>query len=124
LTVFGYVKVSTAGQALSEQKGTLKNSGASIILSEKYSGTTTARPQFAKLVEIIQPNDTLIVTKLEHFTRNIREALNLIADLLKEKIMIKILKLGTIDDTSIDRMIVLTLLLVAELERDMIIERI
>nr|WP_224154645.1 recombinase family protein [Leuconostoc gelidum] len=124
MTVFGYVKVSTAGQALSEQKGTLKNSGASIILSEKYSGTTTARPQFAKLVEIIQPNDTLIVTKLEHFTRNIREALNLIADLLKEKIMIKILKLGTIDDTSIDRMIVLTLLLVAELERDMIIERI
>jgi len=124
LTVFGYVKVSTAGLALSEQKGTLKNSGASIILSEKYSGTTTARPQFAKLVEIIQPNDTLIVTKLEHFTRNIREALNLIADLLKEKIMIKILKLGTIDDTSIDRMIVLTLLLVAELERDMIIERI
>ena len=93
MTVFGYVKVSTAGQALSEQKGTLKNSGASIILSEKYSGTTTARPQFAKLVEIIQPNDTLIVTKLEHFTRNIREALNLIADLLKEKIMIKILKL-------------------------------
>lgn len=124
MTVFGYVKVSTAGQALSEQKGTLKNSGASIILSEKYSGTTTARPQFAKLVEIIQPNDTLIVTKLEHFTRNIREALNLIADLLKEKIMIKILKLGTIDDTSIDRMIVLTFLLVAELERDMIIERI
>lgn len=124
MTVYGYARVSTAGQSLNEQKETLKNSGAEIILSEKYSGTTTARPQFAKLVEIIQPNDTLIVTKLEHFTRNIREALNLIADLLKEKIMIKILKLGTIDDTSIDRMIVLTLLLVAELERDMIIERI
>lgn len=37
--------------------------------------------------------------------------------------MIKILNLGTIDNTPIGRMIVRTLLSVAEMERDMIIER-
>ncbi len=83
----------------------------------------TRQPQFEKLVHLIEPNDTLIVTKLDRFARNTREALNLIDDLLEEKIMIKVLNLGTIDNTPIGRMIVRTLLSVAEMERDMIIER-
>lgn len=123
MTVYGYARVSTAGQSLSEQKDTLKNAGTDIIMSEKYSGTTTTRPQFEKLVHLIEPNDTLIVTKLDRFARNTREALNLIDSLLKEKIIIKVLNLGTIDNTSMGRMIVRTLLSVAEMERDMIIER-
>ncbi|MBZ1523869.1 recombinase family protein [Leuconostoc mesenteroides] len=123
MTVFGYARVSTAGQSLSEQKETLKKSGAKIIFSEKYSGTTTARPQFSKLVKTIQPNDILIVTKLDRLARNTREALNLIDDLLREKIIIKVLNLGTIDNTTMGRMIIRTLLSIAEMERDMIIER-
>ena len=123
MTIYGYARVSTAGQSLNEQKDTLKNSGAEIILSEKYSGTTTKRPQFEKMVNLIEPNDTLIVTKLDRFARNTLEALNLIEDLLKEKIVIKVLNLGTIDNTPMGRMIVRTLLSVAEMERDMIIER-
>ncbi|MBM6602611.1 recombinase family protein [Pediococcus acidilactici] len=75
------------------------------------------------MVHLIKPNDTLIVIKLDRFARSTREALNLIDDLLKEKIMIKVLNLGTIDNTPIERMIVRTLLSVAEVERDMIIER-
>lgn len=123
MTVYGYARVSTAGQSLNEQRDTLKNAGADIILSEKYSGTTTIRPQFEKLVHLVEPNDTLLVTKLDRFARNTREALNLIDDLLKEKIVIKVLNLGTIDNTPMGRMIVRTLLSVAEMERDMIIER-
>ncbi|MCS8586368.1 recombinase family protein, partial [Leuconostoc mesenteroides] len=110
-------RVSTAGQSLYEQKETLKNAGAEMIFSEKYSGTTTSRPQFKKLVNLIEPNDTLIVTKLDRFARNTREALNLIDDLLKQKIVIKVLNLGTIDNTPMGRMIVRTLLSVAEMER-------
>ncbi|MFK8262647.1 recombinase family protein [Leuconostoc mesenteroides] len=123
MTVYGYARVSTAGQSLNEQKDTLKTAGADIIMSEKYSGTTTTRPQFEKLVHLVEPHDTLIVTKLDRFARNTREALNLIDSLLKEKIIIKVLNLGTIDNTSMGRMIVRTLLSVAEMERDMIIER-
>ena len=81
------------------------------------------RPQFSKLVKTIQPNDILIVTKLDRLARNTREALNLIDDLLREKIIIKVLNLGTIDNTPMGRMIIRTLLSIAEMERDMIIER-
>lgn len=94
MTVYGYARVSTAGQFLNEQKDTLKNAGADIIMSEKYSGITTLRPQFEKLVQVIAPNDTLIVTKLDRFARNTREALNLIDSLLKDKIIIKVLNFG------------------------------
>lgn len=65
----------------------------------------------------------MVVTKLDRFARNTREALNLINSLLKEKIIIQVLNLGTIDNTPMGRMIVRTLLSVAEMERDMIIER-
>lgn len=123
MTIYGYARVSTAGQSLNEQKETLKIAGADMIFSEKYSGTTTSRPQFEKLINLIEPNDTLIITKLDRFARNTREALTLIDDLLTEKIMIKVLNLGTIDNTPMGRMIVRTLLSVAEMERDMIIER-
>ncbi|MBZ6009322.1 recombinase family protein [Leuconostoc gelidum subsp. aenigmaticum] len=123
MTVYGYARVSTAGQSLNEQKDTLKNAGADIIMSEKYSGITTTRPQFEKLVHLVEPNDTLIITKLDRFARNTQEALNLIDSLLKEKIIINVLNLGTIDNTPMGRMIVRTLLSVAEMERDMIIER-
>lgn len=94
MTIYGYARVSTAGQSLNEQKETLKNAGADVIMSEKYSGTTTSRPQFEKLVHLVEANDTLIVTKLDRFARNTREALNLIDALLQEKIMIKVLNLG------------------------------
>lgn len=57
-------------------------------------------------LNLIGPNDTLIVTQLDHFARNKRESLNLIDDLLKEKIMIKVLNLGPIDNTPMGRMIV------------------
>jgi putative DNA-invertase from lambdoid prophage Rac len=57
-------------------------------------------------LHLIEPNDTLIVTQLDHFARNTRESLNLIDDLLKEKIMIKVLNLGPIDNTPMGRMIV------------------
>lgn len=60
MTVYGYTRVSTAGQSLNEQKDTLKNTGADIIMSEKYSGITTTRPQFEKLIHLVEPNDTLI----------------------------------------------------------------
>ena len=51
MTVYGYARVSTAGQSLNEQKDTLKSAGADIIMSEKYSGTTTARPQGVTMIE-------------------------------------------------------------------------
>lgn len=125
MTSYGYARVSTAGQDLNEQVGELVESGISKqnIFSEKFTGTTTERPQFTALLSRLAPHDAITVTKLDRFARNTREALDAIQPLLDRKITIKVLNLGTIEDTPMGRMILRTLLSVAEMERDMIVER-
>ena len=125
MTVYGYARVSTSGQSLDEQIDLLVRNGveSKYIYSEKYTGTTLDRPVFNKLISKLITNDTLVVTKLDRFARNTREALNIIDPLLQNKITIKVLNLGTIEDTPIGKMIVRTLLSIAEMERDLIVER-
>ena len=123
--IYGYARVSTQGQNLAEQKAKLKESGvdAKSIYAEKYTGTTTDRPQFNALMDVLKAGDTLTITKLDRLARNTREALEVIETLLNKDIAINVLNLGQIENTSIGRMIYTILLSVASLERDMIVER-
>lgn len=125
VNTYGYARVSTAGQSLDEQLQSLSDAGVaeSNIFAEKFTGTTTDRPQFNELMKHLKPNDTLVVTKLDRFARNTREALDIIDPLLEQNTVIRVLNLGTIENTPMGKMIVRTLLSVAEMERDMIVER-
>ncbi|NKC67352.1 recombinase family protein [Vagococcus fluvialis] len=125
MMIYGYARVSTASQSLKEQIEQLSNEGVSSenLFKEKYTGTTSDRVQFKKLLETVTEKDTIIVTKLDRFARNTREALEVIEPLLERDINIRVLNLGIIENTSMGRMILRTLLSVAEMERDMIIER-
>ena len=121
--IYGYARVSTQGQNLAEQKANLKESGVQHIYAEKYTGTTTDRPQFNALMSVLKGGDTLTITKLDRLARNTREALDVIEKLLDMNVTINVLNLGQIENTSIGRMIYTILLSVATLERDMIVER-
>lgn len=125
MTIFGYARVSTRGQNLRDQKNQLIAAGVEKknLFSETYTGTKSDRPEFKKMLQQVLPGDTIIVTKLDRFARNTREALEIIEPLLDSNVTIKVLNLGTIENTPMGRMIVRTLLSVAEMERDMIIER-
>jgi DNA invertase Pin-like site-specific DNA recombinase len=96
---YGYARVSTPDQKLENQIERLKNSGAEIIYQEKFTGTTTERPEFNKLLNELKANDTLIVTKLDRFARNTREALDIIQQLFEQNIKVQILNMGIIDNT-------------------------
>ena len=123
--IYGYARVSTSSQNLEEQIAQLIDAGVDPqnIYSEKFTGTTIHRPIFDLLLNTISKGDTLVITKLDRFARNTREALNSIEPLLNQHISIKVLNLGTIENTPMGKMIVRTLLSVAEMERDMIVER-
>lgn len=125
MRIFGYARVSTRGQSLDEQIGELIDSGVSRsnLFSEKFTGTKTNRPEFNKMLEEVETGDVIIVTKLDRFARNTREALEIIEPLIDREVTIKVLNLGTIENTTMGRMILRTLLSVAEMERDMIVER-
>lgn len=81
------------------------------------------RPVFNKLLDKLQKNDTLVVTKLDRFCRTTKEGLELIDELSNRGIRIHILNMGLIEDTPMGKLIVTNLLAFAEFERSMIIER-
>lgn len=120
---YGYARVSTTDQKLENQLEALKIAGADKIYQEKFTGTTTERPEFTKLLQQLNPDDTLIVTKLDRFARNTREALDIIQDLFNREIKVNIINMGLIDNTPTGQLIFTIFSAFAQFERDMIVTR-
>src|SRR5262245_47060809 len=78
MTILGYARVSTQDQKLTGQLEALKASGATTIYREKVSGARADRPQLAKLMAALKPDDVVVVTKLDRLGRSTRELLELI----------------------------------------------
>ena len=66
------------------------------IVQEKLTGTTKQRPEFQDLLARLEVGDTLIVTKLDRFARNTKEALEIIQSLFEKGVSIHILNIGLI----------------------------
>lgn len=126
-TIYGYARVSSRkqlhGNSLEDQTTTLTANGATTITTEQYTGKTTSRPKLQKLLDSLQPGDTLMVTKLDRLARNISEGIDLIRALFKKDVKVHVLNIGLLENTSMGNFFITTLLAVAELERNMIIER-
>ena len=126
--IYGYSRVSTKSQAkdgnsLEAQETALKAAGAQKIYSDAFTGTKSHRPELDKLLEVIQPGDTLIVTKLDRIARSASQGTELIEALLKKDIIVHILNIGIMDSTPTGKLIRNILFSFAEFERDMIVER-
>ena len=148
MTEYGYARVSTKGQSLDDQISQLKEVGISSsniysekftgttikrpvfdelssnnIYFEKFTGTTTNRPEFEKLTSNVKNGDTITVTKLDRLARNTREALNILDPLMSKGVKFNVLNIGVLENSTIGRLVKTILLAVAEMERDMIVDR-
>lgn len=123
MTKYGYARVSTTDQKLETQIELLQQAGAEIIYQEQFTGTTTQRPQFNQLLKKITSGDMLIITKLDRFARNTQDALATIQRLFEQDVKVRILNMGTIDNTPTGRLIFTIFSAFAQFERDMIVTR-
>lgn len=126
--IYGYARVSTSGQAkdgnsLENQRKKLLNAGATEIVEENFTGTTTNRPAFSKLIERLKSGDTLVVTKLDRFARTAGQGAELIKQLIEKEISVHVLNMGLIDNRPANKLMITMMLAFAEFERDMIVER-
>ena len=126
--IYGYARVSTKGQAkdgnsLESQIETLKSNGAMEIYSDSFTGTKTDRPEFNKLLKILAPGDTLMVTKLDRFARSMSQGSELVDKIINKGIKVNILNIGMMDNTPASKLIRNIFFSFAEFERDMIVER-
>ncbi|MDM8277227.1 recombinase family protein [Lactobacillus gallinarum] len=121
--IYGYARVSTAQQDYATQIDDLKRAGATKIFKDKYTGTTANRPEFDKLMNAIKNDDTLIVTKLDRLARNTQDALSIIKEMNAEGVILRVLNIGTIDNSPSGRLIFTVFSAFAEFERDLIVSR-
>ncbi|MCI7396679.1 MAG: recombinase family protein [Erysipelatoclostridium ramosum] len=121
--IYGYARVSTAQQDYATQIADLKKAGATKIFKDKYTGTTANRPEFDKLMTTIKNGDTLIVTKLDRLARNTQDALNIVKKMNAEGVILRVLNIGTIDNSPSGRLIFTVFSAFAEFERDLIVSR-
>jgi DNA invertase Pin-like site-specific DNA recombinase len=128
MMIYGYVRVSTTGQArygnsLEAQEQALKAAGAEQIYFDKFTGTKKHRPELDKLLQVIKQGDTLIVTKLDRVARSTIQGIELIEDLLSKGVVVNVLNIGIMDESPTGKLIRNIFLSFAQFERDMIVER-
>lgn len=123
MTKYGYGRVSTIAQELEVQIQALQDENCDAILTEKFTGTTTNRPVFDELMTRIQAGDTLVVTKLDRLARNTKEGIEVIERLFSMDVKVYVLNVGLLENTTMGRFFLTTLLAVAEMERNLIVER-
>ena len=127
--VYGYCRVSTRGQAAdgnsldAQEKEILSKYENAIVFKEAYTGTTTDRPVFKEIINKLKQNDTLVVAKLDRLARNTVEGIEIVKEIFKKKASVHVLNVGLLEDTAMGQFFLTTLLAVAELERNQIVER-
>lgn len=134
--IYGYVRVSTQEQNADSQKNSIsrycidhKLMVDEWIELEMSSRKSTALRRIDELLSKLQSNDVVIASELSRLGRSIRETLNIIEIIMKEKqsrlILIKQnLDLNPSDSSNMSNKILITVFsMLAELERDFISER-
>ena len=128
--IFAYCRVSTADQTTENQVREIEAAGFAIepkrVVSETVSGSVAAmeRKGFAKLVDRLEADDVLIVSKLDRLGRNAIDVRQTVDRLAAEGVKVHCLALGGVDLTSpAGRMTMGVINAVAEFERDLLIER-
>lgn len=120
---YGYARVSTVSQELEVQLQALQAENCNHIYSEKFTGTKADRPQLQEVLSLLEKADTLVVTKLDRLARNTVEGIEIVKELFSRGVKVHVLNVGLLEDTTMGRFFLTTLLAVAEMERNLIVER-
>ena len=128
--VIAYARVSTVEQLTENQREQIARAGYDIatkrFIEEQISGSVPAaqRPGFQRLMDKLEPEDVLVVTKLDRLGRNAMDVRATIEKLAHVGVRVHCLALGGVDLTSpAGKMTMGVIAAVAEFERDLLIER-
>jgi DNA invertase Pin-like site-specific DNA recombinase len=126
--VFGYARVSTAEQSLDLQLDALLKEGIKQknIYTDKVSSTKEERKSLVKLMHYVREGDTIVVWKLDRLARSLIHFTKLMSDLDQKGVKFRSITESFIDTTkksSQSEFIINIFAALAQLERDIIIER-
>src|ERR1700760_3877300 len=127
---FAYCRVSTLGQTVENQIREIEAAGFAVekrrTVTDTVSGSSAIeqRPGFMKLLDRLEPDDVLIVTKLDRLGRNSIDVQTTVNRLAEQGVRVHCLALGGVDLTSpAGKMTMGVIAAVAQFEKDLLIER-
>jgi len=124
MALLGYARVSTDGQSLTAQIGELKAAGCFEVYQEKIGGAARDRKQLKRLLARLEPDDVLVVTRLDRLARSTRDLLNLLAEITTKGAGFRSLRDNWANTTTPHGRLMLTVLGgLAEFERELIQSR-
>lgn len=129
--LIGYARVSKAdgSQVIDLQRDALAKAGVDLehhLYSDAASGKRDDRPGLDACIKALRHGDTLVVWKLDRLGRDLRHLVNLVGDLTKRGIGLKVLagEGASIDTTTANGRLVFAIFAgLAEFERELIVER-
>ena len=122
--LLGYARVSTDDQDLTRQRTELQAAGCTKLFAEKITGTRRERPELARLLDHLRPDDVVIVTRLDRLARSTRDLLDIAERIHVAGAGLRSLAEPWADTTTPAGRMVLTVFAgIAEFERSLIIER-
>jgi DNA invertase Pin-like site-specific DNA recombinase len=126
LTALGYVRVSTAGQTLDQQRDALIEAGiqSERIYEDTISGVKSHRPGLEVLLNYARPGDSVTVLRLDRLGRSVLHMVNTIADLDARGITVRSLTEGIDLATPAGRLQAHLLMVIAQYEREISRERV
>ena len=124
----GYTRVSTASQDAQLQLDALVDSGVQKrdVFADVTSGSRAAieRPGMKRLLDYVEPGDTVVVWRIDRLGRSLIDVLNTV-NLLRDKgVKIRSLSDGIDPETTSGRLMLGMLATLAEYERELITERV
>lgn len=121
--IHGYARVSTKDQATTLQIDALRRAGVDEIHEETGSGVKV-RPVLAALLARLVDGDVLAVWRLDRLGRSSRDVILTIDDLRQRGIVVRSLTEGLDTSTPTGRAFAGFLAVLAELERETLLERV
>jgi DNA invertase Pin-like site-specific DNA recombinase len=124
MSIYTYARVSTKDQNVAQQLQELSKYNPDFQVSETFTGTTTDRPKFSKLLSDLKKGDTLVVREVSRLGRKTAEVLMLVDNLKDKGVKLGVDNLEGLDLTSQAGKLVFTMLAgLAEMEREQMLER-
>ena len=121
--MLGYARVSTDEQDHALQLDALRAAGCERVFVETASGARADRPELAKLLEQARPGDQACVWRLDRLARSLRHLIDISEEMQRRGVALKSITEAIDTGTSSGRLMFNILGALAQMEREIIIER-
>jgi DNA invertase Pin-like site-specific DNA recombinase len=119
----GYARVSTADQSLDMQLDALSTAGCERIYTEKSSGAKDDRIELERALDTLRAGDVFVVYKLDRLARSTKKLIEVYERLAALDVELVSVCDGLDTTTPTGRAMFKMIGVIAELEREMIVER-